>query len=41
MQVRQDAYMMSRSASKHVIFALGIDPTGKDAGEGRGFDLCM
>ena len=28
-----------RSASKHVLFALGVDPTARDPGEGGGFDL--
>ena len=34
------AFLTSRSASKHVFyFALGVDPTGRDAGEGTGSDL--
>ena len=33
------AFLTSQSASKHVLFALGIDPTAKDAGEGGGSDL--
>ena len=30
---------MFMSASKHVLFALGVDPTARDAGEGGGSDL--
>ena len=33
------AFLTSRSASRHVLFALGVDPTARDAGEGRGSDL--
>ena len=33
------AFLTSRSASKHVLFALGVDPTARDAGEGGGSDL--
>ena len=33
------AFLTSRSANKHVLSALGVDPTARDAGEGRGFDL--
>ena len=34
-------FLTSRSASKHVIFALGIDPTARGAGEGRGSNLVL
>ena len=27
-------FLTSRSASKRVLFALGVDPTARDAGEG-------
>ena len=27
-------FLTSRSVSKHVLFALGVDPTARDAGEG-------
>ena len=37
MQARQGS--VSGSASKHVLFALGVDPTARDAGEGGGSDL--
>ena len=30
---------MFRSARKHVHFALGVDPTARDTGEGEGSDL--
>ena len=30
------AFLASRSAIKHVLFALGVDPTTRDAGEGGG-----
>ena len=33
------AFLTSRSASKHDIFALGVDPTARDAGKGGGSDL--
>ena len=33
------AFLTFRSASKHVLFALGVDPTARDAGEGGGTDL--
>ena len=33
------AFLTSRSASKHVHFALGVNPTARDAGEGGGSDL--
>ena len=32
-------FLTSRSVSKHVLFALGVDPTARDAGEGGGSDL--
>ena len=32
-------FLTSKSASKHVLFALGVDPTAGDAGEGGGSDL--
>ena len=35
------AFLTSRSASKHVIFALGVDPTARGAGEGGGSDLVL
>ena len=35
------AFPTSRSASKHVIFSLGIDPTARGAGEGRGSNLVL
>ena len=36
------AFLTSRSASKHVLFALGVDPTARDAaGEGEGSDLLL
>ena len=35
------AFLMSRSVSKHVPCALGVDPTARDAGEGRGSDLVL
>ena len=34
------AFRTSRSVSKHV-FALGVDPAAKDAGECRGSDLVL
>ena len=33
------AFLTSRSASKHVLFALGVDPTARDAGEPVGSEL--
>ena len=33
------AFLTYRSASKHVLFALGVDPTARDASEGGGSDL--
>ena len=33
------AFLTFRSVSKHVPFALGVDPTARDAGEGGGSDL--
>ena len=33
------AFLTSRSASKHVLFALGVDSTARDAGEGGVSDL--
>ena len=35
------AFLTSRSASKHVLFALDVDPTARDAGEGEGSDLVL
>ena len=35
------AFLTSKSASKHVLFALGVDPTARDAGEGGGSDLVL
>ena len=35
----QIAFLTSRSASKQVLFALGVDPTARDAGESGGSDL--
>ena len=32
-------FLTSRSVSKYVVFALGVDPTARDAGEGGGSDL--
>ena len=32
-------FLTFRSASKHVLFALGVDPTARDAGKGGGSDL--
>ena len=32
-------FLTSISASKHFLFALGVDPTARDAGEGGGSDL--
>ena len=32
-------FLTSRSASKQVLFALGVDPTARDAGENGGSDL--
>ena len=33
------AFLTFRSASKHILFALGVDPTARDTGEGGGSDL--
>ena len=33
------AFLTSRNVSKHVLFALGVDPTARDASEGGGSDL--
>ena len=33
------AFLTSRSVSKHVLFALGVDPTAREAGEGGGSNL--
>ena len=33
------AILMSRSASKYVLFALGVNPTARDTSEGGGSDL--
>ena len=33
------AFLISRSASKHVFFALGVNPKARDTGEGGGSDL--
>ena len=33
------AFLMFMSVSKHVLFALGADPTARDAGEGGGSNL--
>ena len=33
------AFLTFRSASKYILFALGADPTARDAGEGRGSEL--
>ena len=33
------AFLTFMSASKHVIFALGVDPTARDADEGGDSDL--
>ena len=35
------AFLTYKSASKHVLFALGVDPTARDAGEGGGSDLVL
>ena len=35
----QTAFLTSRSASKRVLFALGVDPTARDTGESGGSDL--
>ena len=35
------AFLTSRSASKHVLFTLGVDSTARDAGEGNGSDLVL
>ena len=33
------AFLTSKSASKHVLFALGVHPTARDGSEGRGSDI--
>ena len=33
------AFLTSRSASKHNLLALGVNPTARDAGEGWGSDI--
>jgi len=33
------AFLTFMSVSKHILFALGVDPTAMDAGEGGGSDL--
>ena len=33
------AFLTFMSASEHVLFDLGVDPTARDTGEGRGSDL--
>ena len=33
------AFLVSSSASKHVLFALGVDPTARDTSEGESSDL--
>ena len=33
------AFLTSKSASKHVLFALGVHPTARDPGEGEGSNL--
>ena len=33
------AFLTFKSASKHILFALGVNPTARDAGEGGGSDL--
>ena len=33
------AFLTSKSVSKHVLFALGVDPTARDASEGGGSNL--
>ena len=35
------AFLTSISVSKHLFFALGVDPTARDAGEGGGSNLVM
>ena len=32
-------FLMSRGTSKHVLFALGVDPTARDASKGESTDL--
>ena len=34
-------FLTSRSASKHVLFALSVDPTARDAGECVGSELVL
>ena len=33
------AFLTSRNGSKYILFALGADPTARDAGRGGGSDL--
>ena len=33
------AFLTSRSVIKRILFALGVDPTARDAGEGGGSEL--
>ena len=35
------AFLTSRSASKHVLFALGVDPTARDTDERIGSKLAL
>ena len=35
------AFLTFMSASKHVLFALGVDPTARDAGKGGGSNLVL
>ena len=35
----ETTFLTSGSVSKHILFALGVDPTARDAGEGGGSDL--
>ena len=35
----ETTFLTSRSASKHVLFAIGVDPTARDMGEGGGSNL--
>ena len=34
-------FLTSISASKRILFALGVNPTARDAGEGGGSDLVV
>ena len=38
MQTRWDDVSDVQKCSKHVLFGLGVEPTARDAGEGRGSD---